>query len=67
MRPTLLPVAIGSVLLTLFGQSFLSDFALVLPPLGQVLQQLRLLTLEGDNRIQVAFCQMVIRWFEFGS
>lgn len=40
---------VGTVLLTLFGQSFLSNFTLVLPPLSQMLQQLCLLTLEGDR------------------
>ncbi|KAG7239559.1 hypothetical protein INR49_028710 [Caranx melampygus] len=42
-------VGVSTVFLTLFGQSFLSDFPLMLSPLGQVLQQLRLLTLEGDR------------------
>lgn len=45
----LLLVGVGAVLLALFGQSFLSDFPLMLPPLGQMLQQLGLLTLEGDR------------------
>lgn len=49
MHLPLLLVGVGAVLLAFFGQSFLSDFALVLPPLGQVLQQLRLMTLEGDR------------------
>ena len=39
----------GTVLLSLFGLSFLGHFPLMLPSLSQVLQQLRLLTLE-DNR-----------------
>lgn len=43
-------VGVSSVLLSFFGQSLLSDFALVLSSLGEVLQQLCLLTLEGDSR-----------------
>lgn len=49
VHPPLLLVGVGSVLLPLFGQSFLGDLALVLPALGQVLQQLCLLTLGGDR------------------
>lgn len=45
MHLFLLLVGIGAVLLALFGQGFLSDFPLVLPPLCQVFQKLRLLTL----------------------
>lgn len=49
VHPPLLLVGVGSVLLPLFGQSFLGDLALVLPALGQVLQQLCFLTLGGGR------------------
>lgn len=52
----LLLVSVGAVFLTLFGQSFLSNFTLMLPPLGQVFQQLCLLPLEGDVTVSFYLC-----------